>query len=210
TPPLRSTPPALFPYTTLFRSPLHDPLDAALGRGGGDPGAAALPDGSERDRADRHHPADRDREEERDHDDRLRARGGADGGEGAGGGDLRGLPAALPPDHDDHHGGLAGSPAAGARYRDGGRAAPPARHHHRGRARREPAAHPLHHPRRIPLPRPPAPVVRALAGEGGPVYGPSVAGGPVLGSLRLLADTAVQEAVERMPIVEKDPWREQY
>ena len=31
----------------------------------------------ERDRADRHHPADRHREEERDHDDRLRARGRA-------------------------------------------------------------------------------------------------------------------------------------
>ena len=33
----------------------------------------------ERDRADRHHPADRHREEERDHDDRLRARGRAQG-----------------------------------------------------------------------------------------------------------------------------------
>ena len=31
----------------------------------------------ERDRADRHHPADRHRQEERDHDDRLRPRGGA-------------------------------------------------------------------------------------------------------------------------------------
>ena len=56
---------------------------------------------------DRHHPADRHREEERDHDDRLRARGRAHGGQAPGGGDLRGLPAALPADHDDDDGGAA-------------------------------------------------------------------------------------------------------
>ena len=55
----------------------HDSLDAAVGGRRRDPGADDLPHGSQRDRADRHHPADRYREEERDHDDRLRARGGA-------------------------------------------------------------------------------------------------------------------------------------
>ena len=40
-------------------------------------GAAAVRHRAQRDRADRHHPADRHRQEERDHDDRLRARGGA-------------------------------------------------------------------------------------------------------------------------------------
>ena len=38
-------------------------------------------DGSQRDRADRHHPADRHREEERDHDDRFRPGRRAQGGE---------------------------------------------------------------------------------------------------------------------------------
>ena len=60
-----------------------------------------------RHRPDRHHPADRHREEERDHDDRLRARRRAQGGEAAARGDLPGLPAALPPDHDDDDGGAA-------------------------------------------------------------------------------------------------------
>ena len=53
----------------------HDSLDAALGRRRRTSRAAAFPHRAERDRADRHHPADRHREEERDHDDRLRARG---------------------------------------------------------------------------------------------------------------------------------------
>ena len=53
-------------------------------------------DGAERDGADRHHPADRHRQEERDHDDRLRARGGARTEHRPEGGDLRGVPAALP------------------------------------------------------------------------------------------------------------------
>ena len=70
----------------------------------------------ERHRAHRHHPADRHREEERDHDDRLRARGRARGGQAAARGDLPGLPAALPADHDDHDGGAARRPAARARH----------------------------------------------------------------------------------------------
>ena len=57
--------------------PHHDSLDAAFGRRRRDPGAAADRQRPERDRADRHHPADRHREEERHHDDRLRAGGGA-------------------------------------------------------------------------------------------------------------------------------------
>ena len=44
----------------------------------------------------RHHPADRHRQEKRHHDDRLRAGGGAQAGHAAAGGDLPGLPAALP------------------------------------------------------------------------------------------------------------------
>jgi multidrug efflux pump len=62
----------------------------------------------QRHRADRHHSADRHRQEERDHDDRLRAGGRAQRAHAAAGGDLSGLPAAVPADHDDHHGGAAG------------------------------------------------------------------------------------------------------
>ena len=45
----------------------------------------------------------------------------------------RGLPAALPADHDDDDGGAAGRLAAGAGHRYGKRAAPAAGHHDRGR-----------------------------------------------------------------------------
>ncbi len=47
--------------------------------------------------------------------------------------DLRGVPSALSPHHDDHHGGAARRPAVGAGHRPRLRAAPPARHRHRGR-----------------------------------------------------------------------------
>ena len=47
--------------------------------------------------------------------------------------DLRGLPAALPADHDDDDGGAARRAAAGARHRHRLGAAPAARHHHRRR-----------------------------------------------------------------------------
>ena len=83
--------------------------------------------GSERDRADRHHPADRHRQEERDHDDRLRVGGGTSGRQAARGGDLRGLPVALPSDHDDDVGGAAGGVAAGPRHGDRLGAPPAAR-----------------------------------------------------------------------------------
>ena len=49
----------------------------------------------------RHPDADRHREEERDHDDRRGAREAARGGRRAVRRDPRGVPAALPPDHDD-------------------------------------------------------------------------------------------------------------
>ena len=65
----------------------------------------------------RHHPADRHREEERHHDGRLRARGRARARHELDRRDLRGLPAALPPHHDDHHGRAAGRHSAGLRHR---------------------------------------------------------------------------------------------
>ena len=80
----------------------HDPVGPALGRRRRAPDADALPLRSQRHRPDRHHPADRHRQEERHHDDRLRARGRARAGQEPVAGDPRSLPAALPPDHDDH------------------------------------------------------------------------------------------------------------
>src|SRR6184192_564655 len=155
------------PLRELHSSP-HDPVDAALGRRRRDPRAPPLRHGSQRDRADRHRPADRDRQEERDHDDRLRARGGAQGGEVARGRDLRGLPAALSADHDDDDGCAAWRAAAGPREGCGRGAAPPARHRDRGRAPGEPAPHPLHHAGRVPRLRSagPAPSATAHAGAG--------------------------------------------
>ena len=88
--------------------------------------------------------ADRDRQEERHHDDRLRTRGGAHAGLAARRGDLPGLPAALPPDHDDHHGRAARRGAARDRRGRWRRAAPPAGHLHRRRPDREPDADPVH------------------------------------------------------------------
>ena len=57
----------------------------------------------------RPHHAVRHREKERDHDDRLRAGGAAQRRQERRGRHLRGLPAALSSDHDDHHGGAAGT-----------------------------------------------------------------------------------------------------
>ena len=70
------------------------------------------------------------------------------------GGHLRGLPAALPAHHDDHHGRAARRSAARARHRHGIGAAQAARHHHRRRPYRLPGAHPLHHAGGLPLLRP--------------------------------------------------------
>ena len=109
----------------------------------------ALPDGFQRHRADRHHPADRHRAEERHHDDRLRARGRAQGREAAAGGDLSGLPAAIPPIMMTTMAAmLGGLPLAlGTRHRLG--VAPAARHQHRRRLDVQPGAHSVHHSRRL-------------------------------------------------------------
>ena len=88
------------------------------------------PDG---DRDHRHDPADRHREEERDHDDRLRVAGGADGGQVPAEAIHRGLPAALPPDHDDDVLRAVRRHADRARPRRGFRTAPAARYRDRRR-----------------------------------------------------------------------------
>ncbi len=67
--------------------------------------------------------------------------------------DLRGLPAALPPDHDDDHGGPAGRPSAGARHRRRLGAAPPARHRHRRRPAAVAVPDAVHDPGRLHLPQ---------------------------------------------------------
>ena len=63
----------------------------------------------------------------------------------------RGLPAALPPHHDDHDGRAARRSAARPRHRHGIGAAQAARHHHRRRPHRLPGAHALHHARGLSL-----------------------------------------------------------
>ena len=98
----------------------------------------------------RHHPADRHREEERDHDDRLRARRRTHRRQGAAGRDLPGLPAALPPHPDDHHGGHPRRAAADAGQRRGFGAAPAAGHRHRRRPAGQPGADPVHHAGDLP------------------------------------------------------------
>ena len=60
-------------------------------------------------------------------------------------GDLRGLPAAFPADHDDDDGGAAGRHSAGRRQRHGIGAAPAAGHCHGGRPAAQPGAHALYH-----------------------------------------------------------------
>src|SRR5262249_10258837 len=74
---------------------------------------------------------------------------------------LPGVPAALPADHDDHHGGAAGWNSAGAGDRDRQRAAAAAGHLHRGRAAHLADPHPLHHAGRLSLHGPPRRVAAA-------------------------------------------------
>src|SRR5262249_12143731 len=84
-------------------------------------------------------------------------------------GDLPGLPAALPADPDDHHGGGARRIAADARYRRRLGVAPSARHLDRRRPAAQPGAHPVHHAGDLPVVRPagePAPRSGAPAGAG--------------------------------------------
>ena len=71
-------------------------------------------------------------------------------------GDLSGLPAALPPHHDDDHGRALRRIAAGHRHGRGLGAAQAAGHHHRWRPDRLADAYPVHHAGRLSLLRPPA------------------------------------------------------
>ena len=71
-------------------------------------------------------------------------------------GHLPGLPAALPPHHDDHHGRPLRRHAAGHRHGRGLRAAQAAGHRHRRRPHRFADAYPVHHAGGLPLLRPPA------------------------------------------------------
>ena len=98
--------------------------------------------------------SDRHREKERDHDDRLRAGGGAQGAPATAGGDLPGLPAAFPADHDDHDGGAAGRHPAGAGQGDRVRAAPAAGDRDRRRTAAEPVADAVHDAGDLPVVRP--------------------------------------------------------
>ena len=59
--------------------------------------------------------------------------------------DLRGLPAALPSDHDDHHGGAAGGHSAGVGHGHGFGTAAATGHCHGGRAAAEPGTYALYH-----------------------------------------------------------------
>ncbi len=86
--------------------------------------------------------------------------------------DLRGVPRALPADHDDDAGGAARRDPAGDRDRAGLGAAPAARHHHRGRADRVADADALYDAGDLSLARqaaPPAGRRRAQAARAGRV-----------------------------------------
>src|SRR5439155_10085712 len=109
-----------------------------------DPGPPPHTHGADSDRPDRDHPAHRHREEERDHDDRLCPRRRAPGRQEPRRRDLPGMPAALPPDHDDHDGGPAQRPAPGREPWGRGGAAATAWYCHRRWVAREPAPDPLH------------------------------------------------------------------
>ena len=89
-----------------------------------------------------------------------------------GGGDPRGLPVAVPPDHDDHDGDAAERPAADAGLRLRLRAAPAARLCHGGRAGAEPDADAVHHAGGLSLSRSPAGLAaRRAASRAGPAAG---------------------------------------
>ena len=110
-------------------------------------------------RRDRHHSADRHRQEERDHDDRLRPPGRARGA-GAARGDHPGLPAALPPDHDDDLRRHVRGPAARLGNRRGLGAASSSGDNHRRRLAVQPGADALYDAGHLSLSRP----VREVAG----------------------------------------------
>jgi HAE1 family hydrophobic/amphiphilic exporter-1 len=113
--------------------------------------------------AHRHHPADRYREKKRHHDGGLRHPRGTRTASLAARRHSPGLPATLPPHHDDHHGGLAGRLAAGlgSRHRLG--AAPAPGLHHGGRPGRESGTDIVHDARDLFVPGPPQPLAQGSA-----------------------------------------------
>ena len=145
--------------------PDHHSFHSAVGRSGCGARHDAHPDRSQPDRHNRRDPADRHRQEKRHHDGRFCHSCRAQGGENPRGSDLRGLPAPLPADHDDHHGGVARRPAACPGDRSGLGTAPPARHCHCGRADLQPDDDPLHDTGSLPLHGPLPALDRAAAGE---------------------------------------------
>ena len=141
----------------------HHHLRTAVGRRRRAAGADPVQDGPLGHRDDRHRDAGRHREEERHHDDRLRARA-PPRRRRRGGGDPRGVPVALPPDHDDDVRGDLRRASDRARRRRRRRTAPAARHRGGGRTVRVATAHALHHARNLPLSRPHRPRAEAAPG----------------------------------------------
>ncbi len=94
--------------------------------------------------ADRHRAAHGHRRKERDHDDRLCAGGRTRRGPRAAGRDRKGMPPALPSDHDDYARGAVRCDPSRRRRRHRIRIAQPVGHHHRRRAALEPNADALH------------------------------------------------------------------
>ncbi len=137
-----------------LRASDHDPVDASLRRRRRAARAEAVQHRVHDHRVHRRHPAHRHREEERDHDDRLRPRRGTLARALHARRDLRGLPAALSPDHDDHDGGDAGRAAARAGRRRWRRDAAPAGNRDRRRAPFQSIADALYDAGRVPLSRP--------------------------------------------------------
>ena len=150
----------------------HHPVDAAVGRCGraDDADDRALRPVDHR--ADRRDPADRHREEERHHDGGLRHLGRAAGRRDPAERDPPGLPAAVPPHPDDHHGGDAGRAAADARQRRRIGTAQAAGVRHGRRPAAQPGADTLYDPGDLPLSGPAAALARPAppqphAGAGG-------------------------------------------
>ena len=146
--------------------PHHHPVDPAVGRRGRPFCPPGVRDRVQRHCPHRHHPAHRHREEERDHDSRLRAGSGAKRGEEPGGGDLSGVPAQVPADHDDHHGrpprGTSPCPGHGC----GLGAAPPPGHFHCGGPHHQPDTDPLHDAGDLPRLRPTGETPEGPSSEG--------------------------------------------
>ena len=123
-----------------LRPSADDSVDPAVRRRRRAAGPDGVPHRIQHHGADRRHPADRHRQEERHHDDRFRARRRAQARAQPVRRDLRGLPAALPADHDDDHGGHARRAAAGDRHGRRRRTSPAARHRDRRRPYPQPGA----------------------------------------------------------------------